>query len=120
MKNYIVTVNGVKHSVSVEETDTLQDVPVQEKVQTTVQPQVKPEVKATTDAKTTVNAPMPGVVLSVKVTVGQSVKKGDVLLVLEAMKMENEIVAPADGVVATIAVNKGVNVKTGDLLVGLN
>ena len=120
MKNYIVTVNGVKYSVSVEETDSLQQAQVQNDVQPVVQQTVKPEVKATTNAKVTVNAPMPGVILNIKVAVGQSVKKGDLLLVLEAMKMENEVVAPEDGVVATISVNKGQSVKTGDLLVGLN
>ena len=120
MKNYIITVNGVKYSVTVEETDSIQQVQTQDVVQPAPQPVVKQEVKATTNAKTSVNAPMPGVILNIKVSVGQKVKKGDILLVLEAMKMENEVVAPEDGVVETIAVNKGANVKTGDLLVGLN
>ena len=55
-----------------------------------------------------------------KVSNGQSVKKGDVLVVLEAMKMENEIMAPRDGVVASVNVTKGASVNTGDLLVSLN
>ena len=63
---------------------------------------------------------MPGTINAVKVSNGQSVKKGDVLVVLEAMKMENEIMAPRDGVVASVNVTKGASVNTGDLLVSLN
>lgn len=64
-------------------------------------------------------APMPGTILSVKTNAGASVKKGDVLFILEAMKMENEITAPRDCVVAQIAVQKGATVSTGDLLAAL-
>jgi biotin carboxyl carrier protein len=67
-----------------------------------------------------VNAPMPGTILDVKVAVGQAVKNGQVLCILEAMKMENEIAAPCDGVVASINVTKGATVNTGDLLLSLN
>ena len=63
---------------------------------------------------------MPGTVLDVKVAVGQAVKNGDVLLILEAMKMENEIAAPCDGVVASINATKGTSVNTGDMLLSLN
>jgi biotin carboxyl carrier protein len=63
---------------------------------------------------------MPGTILSVPVKAGQSVKAGDVLVVLEAMKMENEIKAGRDAVVAAVAVNKGESVDTGALLVTLN
>ena len=63
---------------------------------------------------------MPGTVLDVKVSVGQKVKNGDTLLILEAMKMENEIAAPADGTVASINVSKGASVNTGDLMISLN
>lgn len=63
---------------------------------------------------------MPGNILKVNVSVGQSVGQGDVLVVLEAMKMENEIMAPRDGVVASVNVTKGASVNTGDLLVSLN
>ena len=122
MKNYVVTVNGVKYSVQVEEVNG--ELPVQETVVSTPVTQTQPVQKTSapvqTSAKTSVNAPMPGTVLKINVSKGQSVKKGDVLLVLEAMKMENEITSPEDGIVDVVAVNKGASVQTGDLLVGLN
>ena len=61
-------------------------------------------------------APMPGNILSVNITVGQSIKAGDVLFVLEAMKMENEILAPADGKIASVNVTKGATVESGAVL----
>ena len=61
-------------------------------------------------------APMPGNILAVNVTAGQAVKKGDVLMVLEAMKMENEIMCPRDGVVASVNTSKGASVESGTLL----
>ena len=63
---------------------------------------------------------MPGNILDVRVKAGDSVKAGDVLLILEAMKMENEILAPQDGTVASVSVNKGDSVNVNDLLVSLN
>lgn len=64
----------------------------------------------------TINAPLPGTVLDIKVSAGQSVKKGDILFVLEAMKMENEILAAHDGVIASVNVEKGAAVNAGDVL----
>ena len=63
-----------------------------------------------------VNSPMPGTILDVKVAAGQAVKSGDVLMILEAMKMENEIMAPKDGTVTSVAVSKGASVESGALL----
>jgi biotin carboxyl carrier protein len=63
---------------------------------------------------------MPGTILKVNASVGQAVKKGDVLCVLEAMKMENDICAPEDGTVASVNVQKGASVNTDDVLVTLN
>ena len=79
-------------------------------------PAAAPAAPAVTAAGEKVNAPMPGTILKVNVTEGQAVKSGDVLCVLEAMKMENEIMAPKDGTVAQIAVAKGATVDTGALL----
>ena len=70
-----------------------------------------------TGAGEAVNAPMPGTILKVNVTQGQAIKEGDVLCVLEAMKMENEIMAPKAGTVTQVVVSKGSSVNTGDALV---
>jgi glutaconyl-CoA/methylmalonyl-CoA decarboxylase subunit gamma len=67
----------------------------------------------------TIESPMPGTIVGVNVTEGQSVKKGDTLVVLEAMKMENEIMAPHDAEVAAVLVSKGDSVQSGTPLVSL-
>ena len=67
-----------------------------------------------------VTAPMPGTILSVKVSAGSAVKAGDILVILEAMKMENEIVAPRDGTVAQVVAAQGSTVDTGATLIVLN
>ena len=76
-----------------------------------------PAAAKVTAAGEAVNAPMPGTILKVNVTQGQAVKEGDVLCVLEAMKMENEIMAPKAGTVNQVVVSKGSSVNTGDALV---
>ena len=76
-----------------------------------------PAAPAVTGAGEAVNAPMPGTILKVNVTQGQAVKEGDVLCVLEAMKMENEIMAPKAGTVTQVVTSKGASVNTGDALV---
>ena len=76
-----------------------------------------PAPAAVTGAGEAVNAPMPGTILKVNVSQGQAVKEGDVLCVLEAMKMENEIMAPKSGTVTQVVVAKGSSVNTGDALV---
>ena len=73
----------------------------------------------TTASASAVKSPLPGTVLDVKVSVGQTVKKGDVVMLIEAMKMENEIVAPRDGTVAQVVTSKGAVVDTGAPLVVL-
>ncbi len=136
MKRYSVTVNGTVYDVVVEEVDAsgvvsapVVSAPTPAPVAAPVQaapvapaapkPVAKPAPAGSTGA-TQVTSPMPGTILDVKVSVGQSVKKGDVICVLEAMKMENDIPAPSDGVIASINVQKGASVSANDLLASLN
>ena len=123
MKYYNITVNGVAYSVSVEETAAGAAPVAAAPVAAPAAPKAAPAPAAAPKAAAgavTVKAPMPGNILDVKVTAGASVKAGDVLVILEAMKMENEIVAPQDGTVASINVNKGDTVNSGDVLVSMN
>lgn len=111
MKMYKVNVNGNLYEVTLEVVDAAE---------------VKTAPKAAAAAPkaapvaagegTAVSAPMPGTVLKVNVQNGQAVKNGDVLLVLEAMKMENDIVAPCDGTVTSVTVSKGSSVTAGAVL----
>ena len=120
MKYYNITVNGVAYSVSVEETAAgaapvaaaAPAAPAAPKAAPA--PAAAPKAAAGAAGAVAVKAPMPGNILDVKV------KAGDVLVILEAMKMENEIVAPQDGTVASINVNKGDTVNSGDVLVSMN
>ena len=82
-------------------------------------PAAAPAAPAVTGSGEAVNAPMPGNILKVNVKVGDAVKSGTVLVVLEAMKMENEIMAPKDGTIAQVLATKGSNVDTGAALVVL-
>ena len=127
MKKYNITVNGTTYEVVVEEADGSVAAPVYTApaaaapVAAPAAPKAAPKAAAPAAAGVNkVTAPMPGTILDVKVSVGQSVKKGDVICVLEAMKMENDIPAPCDGVVASINVQKGANVNAGDVLASLN
>ena len=83
-------------------------------------PAAAPAAGVTVSGGESVNAPMPGNILKVNVSVGQTVKEGDLLVVLEAMKMENEIFAPKSGTVAQVLVQKGSTVDTGATMVVLN
>ena len=126
MRKFNITVNGVAYEVEVEEVAAGEaSAPAAAALKAAPKaaaPAAKPAApKAAPVANgTKVNAPMPGTILDVKVAQGQAVKKGDVLLILEAMKMENEILAPQDGTVAQVAVSKGASVNSGDPLVVLN
>lgn len=124
MKNYTITVNGTVYDVSVEEKAGGAAAPVQ--TQAAAAPaaavaQAAPKTAPSGSAGSVeVTAPMPGKILSVKAGVGQAVKRGEVILLLEAMKMENEVVAPQDGTVASINVGSGDMVEAGDVLATLN
>ena len=124
MKKYNITVNGTTYEVVVEEVGEVAAAPVYSApvVQApVVTPSAAPKATAIPVAAdaTAVTSPMPGTILEVKVSAGQTVKKGDVICVLEAMKMENDIPAPCDGVVASINVQKGASVGAGDIIATL-
>lgn len=112
MKNYTITVNGNVYDVTVEE-GTGSSAPAEK----TAAPKAAP---AGAQGAVKVNAPMPGKILKVNAAAGAAVKKGDVLVVLEAMKMENEICAPQDGTVATVECAAGDSVESGKVLVSMN
>lgn len=118
MKNLRITVNGVAYDVQVEELDSAAAAASPAPVASApAKAPAAPKKPAAAAVGEKVSAPMPGTIVSVNVSSGQSVKKGDVLVVLEAMKMENEIKAPVDGTVSSVAVNKGESVDTGATLV---
>ena len=135
---YCVTINNKRYEVEVEKGEAailskaeiapkvIEEInPAQTQIAATAQaPKVVEKEQQTTEAalalgREVVKSPMPGVILDIKVSVGSAVKAGDTLLMLEAMKMENEITAHVDGIVAEIRVSKGTNVSTDEVLVVL-
>lgn len=128
MKKYTITVNGTAYEVEVEEAGVVASAPKAAAPAPKAAPAPAPAAAPAPAPKaaapvaagaTTVSAPMPGKVLSVNVKAGDAVKSGDVLLILEAMKMQNEIMAPADGTVSDVRVSAGQTVATGDVMVVL-
>lgn len=136
---YVATINGKKYEVEVEKLEAYKSLdrngvaapaapvlPASAPVQRPAAPApapvaAAPAPKAAAPAgATTVEAPMPGKILNIKVSEGQAVKFGEVVVIMEAMKMETEIVAPADGTVSKILVKAGDSVDTGAALVALN
>ena len=122
MKNYRITVNGNEYDVAVEEVGASTSTSAPKAA-----PKAAPKKAAKAAPKASagagsvkVSSPMPGKILSVKKNVGDSVSKGDTILVLEAMKMENDIVAPEDGTIASIDVNEGASLEAGAVLATLN
>ena len=112
MKKYRVTVNGTVYEVELEEiTGVVPAAPAP-----AAEKPAAPAPAAPAGEGEKITSPMPGTILSVNVAPGQSVRKGDVLMVLEAMKMENEIMCPRDGVVSSVQAAKGAAVESGTLL----
>ena len=130
MKNYTITVNGNVYDVTVEEgaAGAATSAP-KAAAPKAAAPKAAPKAAAAPAAKPAatgtagsvkINAPMPGKIVDVKVKVGDAVKKGQTVLVLEAMKMENDIVAPEDGTVASINAAVGSAVEAGETIATLN
>lgn len=127
MRKFLINVNGKSYDVEVEEVkDGVVSTPSAPAVHVAAPapkaasapaPKAAPAAQVAVAAgETSIQAPMPGTILSVKVQAGDHVKKGQVLCILEAMKMENEIMTGADGIISSIAVNAGDSVNTGQLL----
>lgn len=127
MEKFRITLDGVTHEVEVEKIGSATSsprvqaapAPAAAPVATPAAPKAAAPKVSVPAGATSVSAPMPGKVLSVNATVGQAVKRGEILLVLEAMKMANEIMAPADGTVKDVSVSAGQTVSTGEVLVVL-
>ena len=125
MKRYSITVNGKTYDVAVEELGASAPAPAVSAPAAPAAPAPAAAPAPTAPAApapvagegTKVTAPMPGTIVDAKVSVGDTVSKGQVLVVLEAMKMENEIMAAEDGKVTSVLVKKGDSVNTGDTLV---
>ena len=126
MRKFLINVNGNEYEVEVDEIvdgstkkASSQSRPAAKPAAPKAAPKAAPEKKevVVSEGSEVVSAPMPGTILSVNVNEGDEVKAGDILLILEAMKMENEILAPRDGKVSSIGASKGASVNTGDKLV---
>ena len=110
MKKYKVTVNGTAYEIELEELTGAAPAAA------TAAPVPTPAPAAAPAGGEQVTSPMPGTILSINVAAGDAVKRGQVLMVLEAMKMENEIMCPCDGKIASVNTSKGASVESGTLL----
>ena len=119
MKKFNVTVNGNAYEVEVEEIGAAAPAVAPVAVPAPAAVPAAPAAPAAAGAAD-VTCPMPGTIIDIKVKVGDAVKEGDVLVIFEAMKMENEIMAAADGTVAAVYVNKGDSVESGQVLLAMN
>ena len=127
MRKFNITVNGEVYEVEVEEmgeegtivTPQPRRAAPAQAAKPAAKPVSKPAARkaAPSAGSVSISAPMPGVILDVRVSEGQAVKNGDVLLILEAMKMENEVMAPQDGTIESVSIAKGSNVNAGDVMI---
>lgn len=126
MKKYTITVNGTAYDVQVEDNGAVASAPkaaaapaAAPKAAPAAAPAAAPKAAAKPVAAgaKTISAPMPGKISKINKKAGDTVKAGDVVIMLEAMKMQNEIMAPADGKIAEVRVNEGQAVNTGDVMV---
>lgn len=132
MRKFVINVNGKSYEVEVEEIGrgTMVSMPANNVIDPTPVAVSKPNPEKTATPKgnsngaipqgaETIKAPMPGTILDIKVQSGEKVSKGQVLAILEAMKMENEIMSPRDGEVVSVQVAKGASVNAGDVLIAI-
>lgn len=118
MKRYTITVNGNAYDVTVDEADGTTAAPAA--AAAPAPKKAAPKAASGAAGNASINAPMRGTIVDVKVKVGDKVANGTVVAVLEAMKMENDIVSDKDGVVASVCVNKGEAVETGAAVITIN
>ena len=118
MKRYTITVNGTAYDVTVDEAGSAPAAPAAPAKADAPAPAAP--AASGTEGSVKIDAPMPGTILDVKVSAGSSVSSGQVLCILEAMKMENEIVAPQAGTVSSVNVNKGDSVEAGQVIITMN
>ncbi len=123
MKRYNITVNGTAYDVTVEEADGASapvSAPAAAPAPKKAAAPAAPAAPAGAQGGVKISAPMPGTIVDVKLAVGAKVSNGTVIAVLEAMKMENDVVATCDGTIASINVTKGQSVETGTLIATIN
>jgi len=116
MKRYNITVNGSVYDVMVEESDSAADSPAGSVPVAAPKAQPAPAAPAGKQGEIKIEAPMPGTIIAVKAKEGDEIQKGTVIAVLEAMKMENDIVSAGNGVLVSINVKKGESVNTGTVI----
>lgn len=131
MRKFMINVNGKSYEVDVEEITGGAQAPAAfvapaapaapaPSAAPAPAPEAKPAAPAGAQGAVSVTAPMPGTILRINAKVGDAVKAGQAIIILEAMKMENEIVAPQDGTIASVNVSQGASVNNGDVLVTMN
>lgn len=120
MKKYIIKLNNKVYEVEMEEVTSTESSALASEISTSSASNTAKASSSSSTVGQSIEAPMPGNILNITVKEGDRVKKGDILLILEAMKMENEIVSPIDGVISFIGVNQGQVVNAGEVLIKIS